>query len=107
MGKYKHFYSTKTKIPNGAISLSQIQQKILRKIEEKPCISPNELASSCGISKQLVSYHIRVLSSSQPPYIKLEKNGRKVKCYIYLENDEEIESEDEDFVYKDFFEEKN
>ena len=99
IGRHKHFYPVNMKIPEEDIKLNQTQQIIIRKIEEKPGISQIALASSCGISKQLVNYHIRVLSSTEPPFIKLKKIGRNVKCYIFLENDT-----DDDFEEMDMFE---
>ena len=90
IGKYKHFYPAKMKLPEKEVTLSQIQQTILRNIEDEPGISQLELASNLGVSRQLVDYHLRILSSIKPPFIKLEKSGRKIKSYIYLEKDEII-----------------
>ena len=95
IGRHKHFYPVNMEIPEEDIKLNQTQLIILRKIEEKPGISPIELASGSEISKQLANYHLRVLSSAEPPFIKLEKSGRNVKCYLALEDGKTENGKDE------------
>ena len=85
-GRYKRFYPfesdelDKSMIydHDGPQMLTDLQKKIIEKIEEQPEISQIEVARSLGVSKQVVSYHI----------IKLAKAGvldpkRKIKSRTY------------------------
>ena len=46
---------------NGTQMLTELQRKIIEKMEEKPEISQVEVAKSLGVSRQLVNYHITKL----------------------------------------------
>jgi predicted transcriptional regulator len=85
-GRYKRFYpmgSDKLDMSRiygheGTQMLTELEKKIIEKIEEEPEISQVEVAKSLGVSRQVVSYHI----------IKLAKAGvlklkRKTKSRSY------------------------
>jgi WD40 repeat protein/predicted ArsR family transcriptional regulator len=68
-GRYKRFYpieSDKLDLSRiyeheGMQMLTELEEKIIEKIEEKPEISQVEVAKSLGVSRQLVNYHITKL----------------------------------------------
>lgn len=68
-GRYKRFYPIgsadldKNMLYDheGAQMLTELQKKIIEKIEEKPEISQVEVAKSLGVSRQLINYHITKL----------------------------------------------
>ncbi len=68
-GRYKRFYPMgsdeldRSKIygHEGSQMLTELEMKIIEKIEEKPEISQVEVARSLGVSRQLVNYHITKL----------------------------------------------
>lgn len=68
-GRYKRFYPIdsgeldRSKIYDheGMQMLTELQRKIIEKIEEEPEISQVEVARSLGVSRQLINYHITKL----------------------------------------------
>jgi predicted transcriptional regulator len=68
-GRYKRFYPIESdKLDRSRIyedegtqMLTELQKKIIEKIEEEPEISQVEVAKSLGVSRQLVNYHITKL----------------------------------------------
>lgn len=68
-GRYKRFYPIepdkldKSKIyeHEGAQMLTELQKKIVEKMEKEPEISQVEVARALGVSRQLVNYHISKL----------------------------------------------
>jgi DNA-binding MarR family transcriptional regulator len=68
-GRYKRFYPMESKeLDNikiyeheGEQMLTELQRKIIEKLEEEPEISQVEVAKSLGVSRQLINYHIAKL----------------------------------------------
>ena len=68
-GRYKRFYPleqdeierSKKHEHEDAQILTELQKKIIEKMEEKPEISQVEVAKSLGVSRQLVNYHVSKL----------------------------------------------
>ncbi|MBA3043934.1 helix-turn-helix transcriptional regulator, partial [archaeon] len=78
---YRRFYPKDMKIPTMDItSLSKMQLSIINKILEKPDTTQNEIAKSVGESKQVVNYHLKVLSKAG--VVRLRREGRKTRCYV-------------------------
>ncbi len=80
-GMFKRFYPASMKIPrdNGG-EISEIQRILLSKIAESPGINQKEIASLLGLSKGVVSYHVKMLLGKQ--LLRIEKRGRKTFCYV-------------------------
>jgi predicted transcriptional regulator len=78
---YRRFYPKDMKIPTMDITmLSKMQLSIINKILEKPDTTQNEIAKSVGESKQVVNYHLKVLSKAG--VVRLKRDGRKTRCYV-------------------------
>ncbi|UCG70152.1 MAG: winged helix-turn-helix transcriptional regulator [Thermoplasmata archaeon] len=59
---------------------SKIRSEIINIIINKPGISQTEIASSIGVSIQVVNYHVGILREAN--FIKLVKEGYRTKCFI-------------------------
>ena len=81
-GRYKRFYPAESdkldmiKIyeHEGPQMLTELEEKIIEKMEEEPEISQVEVARSLGVSKQLVNYHIAKLVRAG--VLKLKGKGK-------------------------------
>jgi DNA-binding transcriptional ArsR family regulator len=85
-GRYKRFYpieSDKLDKSNiyedeGTQMLTELQKKIIEKMEEEPEISQVEVAKSLGVSRQLVNYHITKLIKAG--VLKLKRKTKSRSC---------------------------
>jgi DNA-binding transcriptional ArsR family regulator len=78
-GFYKRFYPRHAKIINREKHLSRIQKQLMVEVNAHPGISQKTLASYLDESKQVISYHIRVLSKAG--ILRVEKEGSVTKVY--------------------------
>ena len=78
IGLYKRFYV------NGAstqdVPQSKIRREIIQIIMDNPGITQTKIASSLGVSNQVVNYHIGILGKAN--FIKIVKDGFRTKCFI-------------------------
>ena len=78
IGLYRRLYV------NGAstqeVPQSKIRREIIQIIVDNPGISQTEIASSLGVSNQVVNYHIGILGKAN--FIKIVKDGFRTKCFI-------------------------
>ena len=78
IGLYKRFYV------NGAstqeVPHSKIRREIIQIIRNNPGITQTQMASSLGVSNQVVNYHIGILGKAN--FIKIVKEGFRTKCFI-------------------------
>ncbi|MCK4718192.1 MAG: winged helix-turn-helix transcriptional regulator, partial [Thermoplasmata archaeon] len=77
-GMYRRFYPMDAKIDIRHV-LSEVEEKILGWIRTNPGSSQKEIATSIGVSKKVVSYHIRALRKAD--FVRTEKSGRRSLCY--------------------------
>jgi DNA-binding MarR family transcriptional regulator len=59
---------------------TKIRKEIVKTISDNPGISQTDIASSLGVSNQVVNYHIGILRKENS--IKLMREGYKTKCFI-------------------------
>jgi predicted transcriptional regulator len=78
-GLYKRFYPKHVKISKKGKHLSRLQKDIIEEVERHPGIVQKTLAKFLGESKQVVSYHIKVLTKAK--LLKIEKEGSYKKLY--------------------------
>ncbi|MEM4728841.1 MAG: winged helix-turn-helix transcriptional regulator [Thermoplasmata archaeon] len=78
---YRRFYPTGVDPARVRLRLGvrETQKKILELIQQRPGITPNELANALETSHQVVSYHIRLLARRGS--VKIEQRGRNTLCY--------------------------
>ena len=86
-GLFRRFYLSNIKISEVPTRLTQIQHRILGQIYENPGIEINELSKKLSISRQNLTYHLRILKNSNPPYIKYLKIGLHNNLYLNIEYD--------------------
>ena len=80
-GSYKRFYPKDMKIPTMDITtMSKMQLSIINKILERPDITQKEIAKEIKESKQVVSYHLKVMSKAG--IVRLRCEGRETRCYV-------------------------
>ncbi|MDI6917412.1 MAG: winged helix-turn-helix transcriptional regulator, partial [Thermoplasmatales archaeon] len=80
-GIYRRFYPKDMKIPSMDVTaLSKMQLSIINKILERPDITQKDIAKGIDESKQVVSYHLKVLSKAG--IVRLKRDGRKTRCYV-------------------------
>jgi predicted transcriptional regulator len=79
-GIYKRFYPRHMKIPRKERQLSHIQRDIVEGLKTHPGTSQNGLARMLGESKQVIAYHIRVLSKAN--IVRVDKDGQLTKCFL-------------------------
>ena len=79
-GTRRRYYSRGATIPaeNGG-ELREIEQRLLKAVEEDVGRSVKELAEELGVSSQLALYHIRRLS--QKGFVNLERKGLRLRVY--------------------------
>ena len=77
-GKSRRYYIMGVK----ATGFNEVQDRILSKLQGQPGISQSELASDLDLSRQLVSYHMKGLISSE--VVKSEKVGNKCRCFLLV-----------------------
>ncbi|MGQ9581928.1 MAG: winged helix-turn-helix transcriptional regulator [Thermoplasmatota archaeon] len=80
-GVYRRFYPMGTDPARVALrrGVRETHKRIMELIEQKPGVTPKELAVALGTSHQVASYHVRVLSRRGS--IRLEQRGRNTLCY--------------------------
>ncbi len=64
----------------GTQMLTELEEKIIEKMEEKPEISQVEVAKSLGVSRQLVNYHITKLVKAGVLKLKGKTKSRSCAC---------------------------
>jgi DNA-binding transcriptional ArsR family regulator len=84
-GTRRRYYSKGAAIPaeNGG-ELREIEQRLLKAVEEDVGRSVKELAEELGVSSQLALYHIRRLS--QKGFVNLERKGLRLRVYRSPDN---------------------
>jgi DNA-binding transcriptional ArsR family regulator len=84
-GTRRRYYHKGAAIPaeNGG-ELREIEQRLLKVVEEDVGRSVKELAEELGVSSQLALYHIRRLS--QKGFVILERKGLRLRVYMPSEN---------------------
>jgi DNA-binding transcriptional ArsR family regulator len=84
-GTRRRYYPKGAAIPaeNGG-ELREIEQRLLKAVEEGVGRSVKELAEELGVSSQLALYHIRRLS--QKGFVTLERKGLRLRVYLHPEN---------------------
>jgi|GEM_PF-2140337 len=89
-GFYKRFYPRHAKILHREKHLSRLQKQLIEEVGRHPGISQKTLASYLEESKQVVSYHIKVLSKAG--LLRVEKEGSITKVYsIKVMKEPEVE----------------
>jgi predicted transcriptional regulator len=78
-GLYKRFYPRHVKVSKKGKHLTRLQKDILEEVERHPGIVQKTLARFLGESKQVISYHIKVLAKAK--LIRIEKEGSYHKIY--------------------------
>jgi WD40 repeat protein/DNA-binding CsgD family transcriptional regulator len=81
-GRYKRFYPVEsTKLDQNLVyehegpqMLTELQRKIIKKVEEEPNISQVDVARSLGVSRQLVNYHMNKLAKAG--VLKLKRKAK-------------------------------
>jgi len=68
------------KEPFTEVHLSSVQKQIVDVIRSTPGVTQAEIAKRCGLSKQVVSYHITMMSKAM--ILKVERNGNRNECHI-------------------------
>jgi predicted transcriptional regulator len=91
-GLFKRFYPRHVKVSKKGKHLSRLQKDIIEEIERHPGIVQKTLAKFLGESKQVVSYHIKVLSKAD--IIRTEKDGSYVRIYSNRSHKARVRSED-------------
>jgi len=77
---YKRFYPRHMKIPRKERQLSRVQRDIVSALGTHPGTSQNGLARMLGESKQVIGYHIRVLSKAG--LVRVEHDAQQTRCYL-------------------------
>ncbi len=78
-GFYKRFYPRHVKVLHREKHLSRLQKQLLDEVSRHPGISQKTLSSYLEESKQVISYHIKVLSKAG--LLRVEKEGSITKVY--------------------------
>lgn len=77
---YRRFYPVPMKIPRDkGVKLSDLQISILGLLKKKPAPTQKEIVLALGISQQVASYNLRILS--RKGFVEVRKEGRKRKYY--------------------------
>ncbi|MGQ9582022.1 MAG: helix-turn-helix domain-containing protein [Thermoplasmatota archaeon] len=79
-GIYRRFYPRHMKIPTRERQLTRVQLDILDALRSNPGTSQNGLARMLGESKQVVAYHIKVLSRAG--LVRVEREGQLTRCFL-------------------------
>jgi predicted transcriptional regulator len=74
--KYTRFYPATVR----ASDLSEVQERILSVIEEKPGLCQTEIGEELSISRQTVCYNVRFLE--EEGYVDIVRDGRFARCYV-------------------------
>ncbi|WP_455391775.1 winged helix-turn-helix transcriptional regulator [[Eubacterium] cellulosolvens] len=75
---YKRFYPFNAKMDT-SVRLTEIQERILRKIQTTPGISQTAIAAALNLDRKLVYYHIKRLADEG--LLVVQPNGRESKCF--------------------------
>jgi len=78
-GIYKRFYPRNYAIDKDSVELSSIQRDIYVLAKTEPGISQKAIAARVGVSKRVISYHVRLLTEAR--ILKVEKTGRRHALY--------------------------
>ena len=84
-GLFKRFYPRDINPSNIKEHLTQIRLSIIKIIEKNPGITIKELVIKTGFSRQLLNFHLRILTNANPPYIRTQKEDFKNKFYLNIE----------------------
>lgn len=80
---YRRFYPIEMKFPRDkGVKLSDMQITILAALRRRPAPTQKDIASDLGISQQVASYNLRILT--QKGFVLVRKEGRK---RIYYQDD--------------------
>ena len=78
-GVRKLFYPIDVRPPENGGGLHEIQQRLLRVLNEAPGTAVSDLGSLLGIGRQLALYHLRLLS--QQGLVRLERRGVRLCAF--------------------------
>jgi DNA-binding transcriptional ArsR family regulator len=78
-GLYKRFYPRHVKVIRKEKHLSRIQKQLMDEVDRHPGISQTTLARYVEESKQVISYHIRVLHKAG--FVNVQKEGGVSKVF--------------------------
>ena len=85
--RYRAFYPTGMRFPKAErFRLTDIQLDILDYITKKPGVNQKEIATKLEKKPQVISYNVKVLEQAE--LIRVEKEGRKTRCYPVLLDDD-------------------
>jgi predicted transcriptional regulator len=94
-GLYKRFYPMHVKIKKKGRHLSRIQKDIVEHIGNHPGINQKHLSRYLDESKQVINYHVKILTKAK--VIRVERDGNVTKLFLPKERTQEIEeSKDEE-----------
>ena len=79
-GIYKRFYPKDFAIDEDAVELSKVQRDIFYLAKTQPGISQKTIASELGVSKRVVSYHVRLMLEAR--LLEVKRKGRKNALYV-------------------------
>lgn len=83
-GIYKRFYPKNFQIDEDSVELSTIQKDIYFLTKTNPGISQKEVANELGVSKRVVSYHVRLMLEAR--LLHVDKRGRRHSLNIVEES---------------------
>lgn len=77
---YRRFYPIEMKFPRDkGVKLSDLQIAMLDSVRRRPAPTQKDIASVLGISQQVASYNLRILT--RKGFVKVRKEGRKRMYY--------------------------
>ena len=79
-GAHKFVYPVDVRPAEDGGGLHELQQRILRVLNEAPGSAVSDLAAVLGISRQLAIYHARLLA--QQGLVRLERRGLKLCAVV-------------------------
>ncbi|MFQ5885428.1 MAG: MarR family transcriptional regulator, partial [Thermoplasmata archaeon] len=78
---YRRFYPIEMKFPRDrGVKLSDLQITILGLMKRKSAPTQKEIVHALGISQQVASYNLRILT--RKGFVQMRKDGRKRKYYL-------------------------
>ncbi len=78
-GLLKRFYPAHVRISPRRKALSRLQKDVLDAVGNHPGISQHGIARLLGESKQVVHYHIKILSAAS--LVRVERTGSETRCF--------------------------
>jgi len=78
-GFYKRFYPSKMPIPQGKFYPNPLQTSMLTVIDKHPGISQSDLAREMNLRRQIVNYHIHILSDFG--IVDVRKDGKASRVF--------------------------